>query len=139
MPKGNTFEVTSNTVPTWKGSGPVPGTIGVNSESNSVKALQNYNPKGGIEYVFDSKTNTFVVGKPKSGLFKGSPHQQLAQSIGAERSTVVGGTFSRGPNGEIFTTENSGHFGQNWTPEIRQQFQDTMKNYSVPVQHTDWR
>lgn len=26
--------------------------------------------------------------------------------------STLGGTFFRGPNGEIFTTENSGHFGK---------------------------
>lgn len=121
-----------NSIPKWKGSGPTSGVLGVNS--NSIGALKNYYPKnGGVEYIFDTKTNTFVVGKPNGVGFSGSPHQQLVQTIGADESNIVGGTFSRGANGEIFTTENSGHFGQNWTPEIRQQFQNAMENYRLPV------
>ncbi|WP_082067103.1 polymorphic toxin type 43 domain-containing protein [Paenibacillus terrae] len=127
-------------VPTWKGSGPTSGVLEVNSSSQSVKAIKNYYPKqGGIEFVFDPKTNTFVVGKPKDTTsFKGSPHQKLAQTIDADGKTVVGGTFSRGPNGEIYTTENSGHYGQNWTPEVRKQFDEVMKSYGLPVKHEVW-
>ncbi|MFC4305235.1 polymorphic toxin type 43 domain-containing protein [Cohnella boryungensis] len=60
---------------------------------------------------------------------KGSTHQKLAQTIGADGGkTKLGGTFTRGPNGKFLTTENSGHFGKSWTPELRQQFQDVMKS-----------
>lgn len=30
--------------------------------------------------------------------------------------------FKRGANGEILTNEMSGHYHQNWTPEIREKF-----------------
>lgn len=100
-----------------------------------MKAIQNYYPKkGGIEFVFDPKSNTFVVGAPKSG-FTGSPHQQLARSIGADESAVVGGMFRRGSNGETLTNEASGHFWKNWTPQIRQQFQKAMDGYGLGVKH----
>jgi len=33
------------------------------------------------------------------------------------------------------TNEFSGHFGVNWTPELRIQFQDTMENYGIKVIH----
>jgi len=123
---------------TWKGSGPTPGTIGVNANSKSVSALKNYNPKdGAIEFVFDPKTNTFVVGKPKSGLFSGSPHEQLAQTINADTSNVVGGMFKRGTNGQILTNEFSGHYWQNWTAEVRQQFVNTMNQYGIKVTHSE--
>ena len=129
---------TGNSIPTWKGSGPAPGTIGVNANSKSVGALNNYYPKdGAIEFVFDSKINTFVVGKPKSGMFNGSPHEQLAQSIKADTSTVVGGMFKRGANGEILTNEFSGHYWQNWIPEVRQQFTNTMNQYGIKVTHSE--
>ncbi|MCO1604373.1 RHS repeat-associated core domain-containing protein, partial [Desulfosporosinus nitroreducens] len=120
----------------WKGSGPAPGVLGVNPASESVGALKNYYPRNGsIEYVFDPKTKTFVSGAPKSGMFTGSPHQQLAQTIGADESSVVGGMFSRGANGEIITNEASGHYWQNWTPGVREQFQSVMQNYGLPVIH----
>lgn len=104
-----------------------------------MEAIKNYNPKeGGIEFVFDAKTNTFVIGSPKNGAYSGSPHQKLAQTIGTDGGkTTLGGTFSRGPNG-IITTENSGHYGRNWTPELRKQFQDIMESYGLPVKHESW-
>lgn len=124
----------------FPGSGPAPGVIAVN-DFTSVGALRNYKPSGrdGIEFVFDPLTNTFAVGKPKPGLFEGSPHQQLARSIGADESSVVGGTFSRKPDGSILTTENSGHYGQNWTPEILEKFQTWLSGrLGVPVNHQVW-
>ena len=130
---------TVKAIPTWKGSGPVSGVLGVNANSKSVAAIKNYYPKdGGIEFVFDPKTNTFVVGKPPKGIFEGSAHQQLARSIGSDESTVLGGTFSRGSKGEIFTTEHSGHYGKHWTEQLRQQFQNVMKEYGLPVIHENW-
>lgn len=121
------------------GSGPVPGTIGITDET-AVGALKNYNPKGdGIEFVYDPFTDTFVTGKPARGLFDGSPHEQLAQSIGAGDKPVVGGTMSRGENGEFFTTENSGHYGQNWNDSIRDQFEAWLSDrLGVPVKHRNW-
>lgn len=104
----------------------------------SVEAIKNYNPKEGIEFVFDPKTNTFVVGKPNSSSFTGSPHQKLVQTINADGTIVVGGTFSRGSNGEILTTENSGHYGQNWTPEVRKQFREVMNSYGLSINHEIW-
>lgn len=117
----------------------MPGTIGI-TDQTAAGALRNYSPKGGgVEFVYDPATNTFVAGRPLSGLFQGSPHEQLAQSIGAANRPVVGGTFRRGANGEIFTTENSGHYGPNWTDPIRQQFQNWLSNrVGVPVDHQPW-
>ena len=128
----------------WKGSGPVPGVIGIHPGVKSTKALQNYVPKGngGIEFVFDPKTKTFVTGKPKNprefGL-TGSPHQQLAGSIGADTKTVVGGTLTRGKKGEFITTENSGHYGQNWTPEVRKAYKKYLESSTgKKVEHEVW-
>ena len=127
--------VTSSVATNWIGSGPTAGVLGVNTSSISVKAIQNYYPKNGaIEFVFDPKSSAFAVGIPKSG-FTGSPHQQLARSIGADESSVVGGMFFRGINGQILTNESSGHFWQNWTPRVRQQFQDKMKDYNLSIKH----
>lgn len=65
-----------------------------------------------------------------------SPHQRLADQ---SASTTLGGVFSRGPNGEIYTSENSGHYGKNWTPELRTQFVEVMKKYGFEVKHVKWR
>ncbi|SMD16447.1 polymorphic toxin type 43 domain-containing protein, partial [Sporomusa malonica] len=119
----------SKAVPTWSGSGPAPGVLGVNSSSQSVAAIRNYYPKeGAIEFVFDPKTNTFLVGEGK--------HAALANTINADTTTVVGGIFSRGANGQILTNEASGHFWKNWTPAVRQQFMEVMESYGLPAVHT---
>ncbi|WP_353400582.1 polymorphic toxin type 43 domain-containing protein [Hydrogenophaga sp. 5NK40-0174] len=130
----------SSSAPQFSGSGPAPGVIAI-TDTSSVAVLQSYKPSGreGIEFVFDPVTNTFAVGKPRPGLYEGSPHQQLAQSIGANESTVVGGTFIRKPDGSIVTTENSGHYGQNWTPEIMTNFESWLsRRLGVKVNHQQW-
>lgn len=121
-------------VPSWVGSGPAPGVLGVNSNSVSIRALLNYRAKG-IEFVFDTETGTFVVGRPPYGLFSGSPHQQLAATIRANESTVLGGTLQSNGNGIFLTNEASGHFFQNWNALTRNQFQTTMNNYGFTIQH----
>jgi hypothetical protein len=124
-------------IPTWTGSGPTPGVIGINALSKSSGALKNYFPKDGvIEFVFDSKTYTFLVGKPESVSFIGSPHQKLVQTIAASDSTVVGGMFKRGPKGEIITNEFSGHYHQNWSPEVRELYIKTLKDLGVEIMHS---
>ena len=125
--------------PVFAGSGPVPGVIAI-TDNTSVGALKNYYPSGGgVEFVYDPTTSTFAVGAPKTGLFDGSPHQKLVQSIGAKDENIVGGTFSRAPDGSIITTENSGHYGQNWTPQIEKQFQEWLsERVGVTVSHQSW-
>ena len=118
----------------------MPGAIGI-TDSTSVNALRNYYPKGGgVEFVYDPTTDTFVTGRPAPGLTDGSPHEQLAKSIGAaDNPSVVGGTLQRGPNGEFFTTENSGHYGTNWTDAVRAQFQQWLsQRLGLPVDHQPW-
>jgi hypothetical protein len=33
------------------------------------------------------------------------------------------------------TNESSGHYYENWTPEIREKFIQTMDKYGLPTQH----
>ena len=131
---GNTADATSGAIDAaqaWKGAGPIPGTIGVSPSSESIKALQNFAPNKGVEYVFDPVSSTFVVG---NGSIK---HAPLAASIGADNNQVVGGIFTRESNGSILTNEGSGHFWTNWTPEIRQQYVNFMRSKGVNVIHTE--
>jgi RHS repeat-associated protein len=118
------------------GSGPAAGVIEVSSNVKSVKAFLNYDPVGSVEFVFDASANTFLVGKPKLNL-GGSPHQQLVKAGGMESNNVVGGMFKRGQNGEILTNEYSGHYHQNWTPELRKKFQSFLEERTkAKVNHT---
>lgn len=140
------------TIRTWLGTGPS-GVHTLNARSKSNAAIKAYCPhetRGSIkaiEFIYDTKTKTFAVGRPKDnkipiGL---SPHQRLAVSIGAERKyitfltpgieNVVGGLFTRF-NGVAYTSENSGHFIQNWTDERRVEFVETMKSYGVDISHS---
>ena len=121
------------------GSGPVPGVIEASSRVQSTKALLNYYPHGGgVEFIFDPKRNIFLVGKPKNPTtLTGSPHEQLARSIGADELVVLGGIFTRGTDGSIMTGEASGHFWQNWTPTMREKFVKYMKSMGIIVNHEE--
>ncbi|WLE58852.1 hypothetical protein GIY62_17350 [Burkholderia plantarii] len=96
--QANVDEVPSIGWPGKGGSGPAPGVIGI-TDSTSVNALRNFYPRGGgVEFVYDPTTNRFAAGSPTRGLFDGSPHEQLARSIGSfGNPSLVGGTFQRGP------------------------------------------
>ena len=122
------------------GSGPVAGTIEISNNVKSIKAFLNYKPKNPIEFIYDPLTKRFIVGKPNKNL-TGSPHQQLVKSGDIiEHSKIVGGTFSRDPqNGNIVISENSGHYGMNWTDDIRKEFIDFLeKKTGLKVKHEKW-
>ncbi len=106
------------------GSGPAAGVLEVSPLVKSTKAFQNYSPGSSVEFVFDPSSSRFVVGKAAGA---GSPHQNLAATINGN-SSVVGGMFQRGSNGQILTNEFSGHYWQNWTPQIRTQFQSFLES-----------
>jgi RHS repeat-associated protein len=119
------------------GSGPVAGVLEVSSRVKSLAQFKKYNPKNAIEFIFDPKTETFLVGKVKQLLPGLSPHQKLAKVAGAD-SNVVGGMFMKGAKGEIITNEASGHFYKNWTPAIRSQFEKFMQSQTgQAIQHID--
>ncbi|WBV58377.1 DUF6443 domain-containing protein [Chryseobacterium daecheongense] len=122
------------------GSGPVAGVLEVSNRVKSIAQFKNYFPKGGIEFVFDTEANIFVVGKPKGRLY-GSPHESLAVSIeagSAGNSKYVGGIFNRKGN-TIFTNEFSGHYGTNWTNQNRTQFVKFMEDKTgLKVNHVKW-
>jgi hypothetical protein len=130
-----------NSASLLSGSGPVPGVIEVSGRAKSAAAFLNYFPKGGgVEYVFDPETNTLATGKPASYLkLVGSPHQQLSRAIGANESTVLGGTMQHMPDGTFGFTENSGHYGERWTPELRNQFEQFLADNGIQqYQYTPW-
>lgn len=115
------------------GSGPVPGVLEASPRAQSVGAINNWNGKP-VEFVFDPESGTFAMGRPAASAgLKGSPHQQLVAAIDGNPSTVVGGIVQRAENGLLTFDEMSGHYWQNWTPQVRQQFIDTMNGYGVSV------
>ncbi|WP_195763475.1 polymorphic toxin type 43 domain-containing protein [Duganella guangzhouensis] len=118
-------------------SGPVAGVIGI-TDTSSVAALKNYFPRGGVEFVYAPKNNRLAAGKPRRHVqLCGSTHQQLAASIKATpNSVLVGGTLSRDATGALLTSEQSGHYGDKWTPVIRIQFTIwLMARTGLPVIH----
>ncbi|MCO7246030.1 polymorphic toxin type 43 domain-containing protein [Halomonas sp. Mc5H-6] len=124
----------SRDIPAWAGSGPQEGVLGVNPASHSTGALQNFTTnKGGVEFIFDPTTSTFLV---KGNSYPGK-HSLLAQSIDAPTDQVVGGILTRSENGAFITNEASGHFWQNWTPELRENFVETMSQYGLNVRHSE--
>lgn len=78
--------------------------------------------------VYDPVSKKFLVGHPNEAVSALSPHQKLVKVGGLNSNKVVGGMFRRGVNGEIITNEYSGHYHQNWTNEIRQQFKQFLEN-----------
>jgi filamentous hemagglutinin len=127
-----------------KGSGPVPGVIEISNRSKSTKAFNNYFPskkvQNTIDFVFDPKTNTFLVGQPKYAK-QTSGHPALAEILcyGPRDEIIVAGMFSRGKNGEFLTKESSGHYWQNWNDPIRNQFIEFMKSQGIEMTHCPGR
>ena len=117
------------------------GAIGI-TDTCSVAALKNYFPKsGGVEFVYAPEHQKFVTGVVKRHVaLDGSKHQQLAIAIGLHGDVdIVGGTMSRGASGEFLCSENSGHLGERWTPEIRSQFKLWLsRRTGLPVIHHYW-
>ncbi|WP_421710318.1 hemagglutinin repeat-containing protein [Algihabitans sp.] len=131
IPNGEFVIAPTRGIPTWNGSGPQGGVIGLNSQSKSNLMLRNFKPDEGVEFVFDPTTSTFLVRAPSSPL----KHRGLADSIGAPHGQVVGGILTRGTNGRFLTNEASGSFYQNWTPQLRTQFVQTMRRYGLEFEH----
>jgi Bacterial toxin 43 len=107
-----------------KGSGSVSGVIELNRSIKSNKAFLNGLSESARDFVYDPTTQKFAMaGKNASGL----KHYGLRRIIGAEEGNVVGGRIKIGKKGEIMTSQWSGTYGQNWTPEIATKFKDFMK------------
>ena len=116
------------------GSGPAKGVIELSARTKSSKLVQNYNGKGGVDFIFDHKTGRFAMGKHAQG------HDGLADAlrVGNRESSMVGGRLLR-QEGKLVTNEWSGHYGHLWTDKIRTQFSAFMKNQGVDISgHTKW-
>ena len=118
-----------------KGCGRAPGVIEIGWRSKSLAAFRAYRPprrmSGAQRFVFDPEQEIMIVGVARwQYLAPGSPHQQLAQVIGAYELQggqlcyphAAGGMLSKSNDGVLITNEKSPHLGHNWTPQVRGQF-----------------
>ncbi|MCZ4099793.1 polymorphic toxin type 43 domain-containing protein [Streptomyces sp. H39-C1] len=114
------------------------GDVALGRGTNSGDALSSFtSPKPETEFVFDSDAGEFLAGDREripGGL---SPHEQLAESMGADKNTVLGGTIFR-DNGRLVFTENSGHYGHRWTDATRQQFQEFLNGHGIQYDYRPW-
>ncbi|WP_052681815.1 polymorphic toxin-type HINT domain-containing protein [Saccharothrix sp. ST-888] len=114
------------------------GDVALGRGVKSGDALSSFtSPKPETEFVFDSDAGKFLAGDREripGGL---SPHEQLAESMGADKSTVLGGTVFR-DNGRLVFTENSGHYGHRWTDATRQQFQEFLNGHGIEYDYRPW-
>ncbi|MFI0428878.1 polymorphic toxin type 43 domain-containing protein [Mariniflexile sp. HMF6888] len=124
-----------NSVKKLSGYGPSKGVIEIGIRRKSAKKFLSWNSQGkngGIEYIFDLDRKIFALGKSE---YDNHPllsaHENLVQLIGSDINSkrIVGGTVTREANGNWIFTENSGHYGENWTDEIREAFDNFMKEF----------
>jgi filamentous hemagglutinin len=114
------------------GSGPAKGFLEVSDAYKSSKAVQNFSSSRHTDFIYDPKSRQFIMGRGSHG------HDSILNAGRiSPHDSIVGGRISR-QNGRLVTDEWSGQYGQNWTPEIRQQFQNFMQQHGVRVNHTPW-
>ena len=100
--------------------------------------LANFTPgEAEAEFMFDSGSQRLLTGDVSGEGLSGSPHQQLARSLGADEDTVLGGTIFR-DNDRLVFTENSGHYGHRWTDARRQQFQSFLSDQGIDFEYRPW-
>ncbi len=67
-----------------------------------------------------------------------SPHQQLARRAGLDDSTasvIAGGALNLDDASRLITTENSGHFYKQWSPEVRDAFMHCIARQGIEHLH----
>jgi hypothetical protein len=123
------------------GTGPQPGVFEIGTRSKSASVFKNtyLKPGGkGAEYVFDPTTNRLAAGAPARIPGGWSPHQQLAAAMDADESKVVAGMMYRQSDGVLQFNENSGHYGDRWTDELRSQFANFLTDLGIPFNYEQW-
>jgi RHS repeat-associated protein len=119
-------------VPRIAGSGPASGYLEVSDAYASSKAVQNFSSSTPKDFIFDPNSGRFVMGRGPFG------HDSILEAARITPSeSTVGGTIWR-ENGNLMTNEWSGHYGQNWTPEIRAQYLNFMQEQGVDITHIPW-
>lgn len=112
--------------PTLIGSGPVTGVVELNLQRPARVFVRKVIAEGGLRFVFNPQRLRLVAGTvSRVYALSGSPHQQLAQLIGATPGRYqgfLGGTVHLEFSGsgdtrqlQLLTDEGSPHLGHNWT------------------------
>lgn len=112
------------------GSGPAKGFLEVSDAYSSSKAVQGLSNTKPIDFIYDPVSQRFIMGRNQFG------HDGIlnAGKIPSSDAIVGGGIWKE--NGVLRTYEWSGHYGMNWTPELREQFKSFMSSHGVSVTHT---
>ena len=107
------------------GSGPKSGFLEISENTKSANAVKHFQGKKPVDFRYDPESGRFVMGNNPLG-HSGMP---------GFPESAPGGRI-RLENGKLVTDEHSGHFGELWTPKIREQFVDFMKKHGVTITHT---
>ncbi|MEX2964351.1 polymorphic toxin type 43 domain-containing protein [Microbulbifer sp. TYP-18] len=118
-----------NTTRAVRGSGPAKGFLEVSSNFKSSKAVQNLTNSKPIDFIFDPKSQRFIMGRNSLG------HDGIRMAGKIGHKNIVGGSIWR-QNGKLMTDQSSGHYGTNWTASIREQFTKSMRQNGVDVSHS---
>jgi hypothetical protein len=125
------------------GSGPASGLLEVSSAYKSSAAISNFRSANPVDFVFDAKTNRFVIGTDvatgKEGAMRwmNRGHPETAAQAGMTVDSQVVGGHIRFQDGRLMTSEWSGRLGQNWTSEIRTHFRLYLETNGVSIQHIE--
>ncbi|TCI04835.1 hypothetical protein EZV61_02355 [Corallincola luteus] len=111
------------------GSGPGKGFIEVSANHVSSKAVQKLSNSKPIDFIFDPKSQRFIMGNNPLG------HDGIRMAGGIGHKEIVGGSIWR-QNGKLRTDQSSGHYGTNWTAKVREQFVTFMSQNGVDVSHS---
>ena len=125
------------------GNGPSIFEIGSRARSPAVvrRALSDGTTR---EFVYLPNEGIFAINKrldyrrrgPQFPGSDGSPHSTIRSTL-PEADVVVGGTI-RTRNGKLLSDEMSGHYGRNWTEEIRRRFREFMNEQGIEVEHASF-
>ena len=124
------------------GTGNAPGIFEIGARAKSTAVVRQQLSNGRLrEYVYLPDEGIFAINKqldyrrtgPAFPGSDGSPHSTIRSTLPKSKNEV-GGTI-RFENGKYKTDELSGHYGRNWTDEIRAKFSQFMKEQGFEVEH----
>jgi len=124
------------------GAGNGPGIFEIGARARSTVVLRKQLADGKTrEFVFLPNEGIFAINKqldyrrtgPRFPGSDGSPHSTIRSTL-PKSDVVVGGTI-RTRNGKLLSDEMSGHYGRNWTDELRRRFQEFMNEQGIEVEH----